>query len=355
MGIRAKQLLAGTFAATVVGRAPFGAGLFDLATASSVFATGAIPGAKLVSASITETQLASSVAGDGLTGGSGAVLAVGAGTGMIANANDVSLATSTGTVSYTGSHVSTHTISTLQVTGTPAAASDPTNKAYVDAVAVAQSKRKDAARLATVAALPTVTYANGTGGVGATLTATAVGVLTIDGVATVISDRILVQDQVAGLQSGIYEVTTAGTAGVAFVLTRTTDADSGAELESATIYILAGTANAGCTHTQTATPVTVGTTALTWVVTNATAAVLTFRQEQVTTEVITASDVAITDTLNNTPATNESLVLDMNGVRLAQGAGLDYTVSGTVITWLASSGTAPDLDTGDILTATYSS
>ncbi len=111
--------------------------------------------------------------------------------------------------------------------GTPTLATDATTKAYVDAIASGLDV-KASVKLATAAALPAVTAA-GTG-VGHTLTADAVGVLTVDGVATVLNDRMLVKDQVAGDDNGIYDVTTEGTAGVPFVLTRATDADQDAEV-----------------------------------------------------------------------------------------------------------------------------
>lgn len=76
-------------------------------------------------------------------------------------------------------------------------------------------------------------------------------------------------------------------------------------------------------------------------------------QEEVTTQNITGTDTAITDTLNSTPISNSSVVLFLNGQQLVQGAGNDYTISGATITWLASSGSAPDLDTTDTLVAFY--
>jgi len=79
------------------------------------------------------------------------------------------------------------------------------------------------------------------------------------------------------------------------------------------------------------------------------------RQEAVTTQNITGTDTAITDTLNNTPTADLAVKLFLNGVLLSQGAGLDYTISGSTLTWLASSGTAPDLDTSDVLIAVYES
>lgn len=80
------------------------------------------------------------------------------------------------------------------------------------------------------------------------------------------------------------------------------------------------------------------------------------RQEAVTTENISASDTALGDALDNTPlVSTASLTLFLNGVLQKQGAGFDYTVvaSTGVITWLASTGTAVDMETTDTLDASY--
>ncbi len=79
------------------------------------------------------------------------------------------------------------------------------------------------------------------------------------------------------------------------------------------------------------------------------------RQEAVTTENITGTDTAISDTLNNTPLSNASVKLFLNGILQTQGGGLDYTVAATTITWLAATGTAVDMDTSDVLIAVYES
>jgi hypothetical protein len=96
---------------------------------------------------------------------------------------------------------------------------------YVDALAQSLDP-KASVRVATQAALPAVTYNNGAAGVGATLTADAVGALpVIDDITLVAGDRILVKNQADATQNGIYVVTVAGDAGTAFVLTRGTDCD----------------------------------------------------------------------------------------------------------------------------------
>lgn len=117
-----------------------------------------------------------------------------------------------------------------------------------------------AVRLATNAALPACTQAGA--GVGATLTGNAVGILTVDGVNTVINDRILVKNQAAQDDNGIYKVTTEGTAGAAFVLTRATDFDQLAvgEVEAgARCQASVGTVNAGLTFRISTVPATIDT------------------------------------------------------------------------------------------------
>ena len=86
---------------------------------------------------------------------------------------------------------------------------------------------KNSCLVATAAALPACTYANGTAGLGATLTGNSNGALADqDGETLVVGNRILVKNQSAGLQHGIYTVTVVGAGGAAFVLTRATDCDT---------------------------------------------------------------------------------------------------------------------------------
>ena len=146
----------------------------------------------------------------------------------------------------------------------PTQAQNAATKAYVDAVKTGLNV-KDSVKLGTTAALAASTYANGSSGVGATLTANANGALSIDSVAVSTSDRVLIKDQADAAQNGIYTVTNTGGAGAAFVLTRATDADTGAEMPGGTFtFITQGTNNAdnGFVFTHNGTP-TMGTTDLT--------------------------------------------------------------------------------------------
>lgn len=143
---------------------------------------------------------------------------------------------------------------------------DATTKNYVDSVASGLDV-KGSVKYATAAALPTVTYANGTAGVGATLTANANGALSVDGQAVAVNDRILVKSQATAAQNGVYVVTAAGSAGAVFVLTRATDADSAAEVTGGLFtFVEAGTTQTATGWVLNATgTITIGTTGLTFV------------------------------------------------------------------------------------------
>lgn len=145
--------------------------------------------------------------------------------------------------------------------GTPTAGTDAATKAYADSLANGLDL-KASSRLATVAALPSCTSSGA--GVGKTLTADAFGALSVDGVAVANSDRVLVKNQVAAKDNGIYSVTVKGDAGTQFVLTRATDADQDAEVTAGMFtFIAEGTVNADYGFILTTNdPIVVDTTSL---------------------------------------------------------------------------------------------
>lgn len=152
---------------------------------------------------------------------------------------------------------------------------DAVNLAQVEALVSGLTDPKDSVKVATTAALPASTYDNGTNGTGATLTGDVNGALpSIDGIGLAVGERVLVKDQAAGFQNGIYVVTQLGDAGNPFILTRSEDANIGSadkpvgdDVVSQGMFCLAsqGTDNGGLGFLLTTPdPITLGTDVLTF-------------------------------------------------------------------------------------------
>lgn len=189
----------------------------------------------------------------------------GLGTMSTQNANTVAITGGTATLSSV-------TLTSGTISTTPSNATDIANKDYVDSVAAGLNFHQ-ACNYATTTTLPSYVYNNGTGGVGATITATANGTLTIDGHLFVTGDiglRVLVKDEVGGNQAynGVYTVTNPGGVLAQYVLTRATDYDTSGtgtnEIDAGDfILVLAGSSNANTSWVQqTPLPIIVGTTAI---------------------------------------------------------------------------------------------
>jgi hypothetical protein len=163
--------------------------------------------------------------------------------------------------------LTTVALTTGTITTAPSGANDIVNKAYADAIATGINFH-EAVELATTAALPANTYNNGTSGVGATLTATANGALSVDSVLTVAGNRILVKNESTQANNGVYVVTQVGSGGTPYILTRATDFDTvgtGVDQidEGDFFLVISGTVNANSAWVQqTALPITIGTTAI---------------------------------------------------------------------------------------------
>jgi hypothetical protein len=126
----------------------------------------------------------------------------------------------------------------------PTAASDAATKGYVDNVA---------AGLAWKQSVRAATTANG-----ALATAFENGDV-IDGVTLATNDRILIKNQTAPAENGLYTVNASGAP------TRATDADTAAEILQAAIWVQEGTTNADSAWVlSTNAPITLGTTGLTF-------------------------------------------------------------------------------------------
>ena len=156
--------------------------------------------------------------------------------------------------------------STVLLNANPTLNLQAATKQYVDSAVSTGFTVQPSVVYSTAAALPANTYNNGTAGVGATLTATANGALSVDGNAVTTSQRILVKDEAAQANNGCYTVTATGSAGAPYVLTRATNFDTATAGEisnNAYFFTTAGATNAGSAFilSQTAA-ITVGTTAL---------------------------------------------------------------------------------------------
>lgn len=171
--------------------------------------------------------------------------------------NSVVLApTGTGTVNASSKRITN--------VATPTELNDAATKLYVDEVAQGLDI-KQPVQLATAAALDSYTYDNGVDGVGATLTATANGELTVDGTVPAPGDRILVKDETGAAQAyqGIYVVTQLGDVSNPWILTRATDMDTAIEVSGAYTFVQAGVINQNSSWVcVTQPPITIGTTLL---------------------------------------------------------------------------------------------
>jgi len=217
--------------------------------ASALTASATIPNTDITGLGTMSTQAASSVA---ITGG---------------NINGTTIGgTTPGAGTFTSVAMTTGTISTA-----PTNPNDIVNRAYADSIAAGINFHQSC-KYATTTALPAVTYANGTGGVGATLTANANGALTVDGYTftspTDNGTRILIKNQAATLQNGVYTLSQAGDAGLPFILIRATDFDTAGsgvdQIDQGDFFLITlGTANANTSWVQqTPLPIIVGTTGI---------------------------------------------------------------------------------------------
>lgn len=210
---------------------------------------------------------------------------------------------------------------------TPTNTGDAANKAYVDNL---------------INALPSAyKYRNVHAATTANINLSNPGTATFDGHTLSTGDRLLVKDQTTQSQNGIYVFDTSSTA-----LTRATDSDAWDELVGTLVYVDQGTtygeARFYCTSN---TGGTLGSTAVTYVQdTSGTLSPSNFVYEETPSGSINGSNTAFT--IANTPTAGTVRVY-LNGQRQKSGAGNDYTISSTTITFT----TAPI--SGDVIVVDY--
>lgn len=172
--------------------------------------------------------------------------------------NTISSTNPSGNIVFDPDGTGTVEVSGARITGVaePLNSTDAATKAYVDAVAEGLHVHAPvkAATTNTLAILSggTVTYDNGTDGVGATLTL-SVGITILDGYTIQNGDRVLIKDEVTAAHNGIYIWATGGT-----VLTRAEDFNTILEVAGGDfLFVQEGDiyANTGWVETETTTAI----------------------------------------------------------------------------------------------------
>lgn len=125
---------------------------------------------------------------------------------------------------------------------------------------------KEACKYASIAALPSIVYANGSSGVGATLTGVALAAISLDSSSPSVNDRVLIKNQVSTFQNGIYIVTATGSGIAVFVLTRATDFDQSTDIKTGqSVFVTSGNTLASTTwDVNSADAPVMGTDAITF-------------------------------------------------------------------------------------------
>ena len=193
------------------------------------------------------------------------------------NANVGNLGTAVLIATSTGSFGGNVNMNSFNITGlaTPVNDTDAATKAYVDSTAQGLDPKASVVYATTTSIFGSgYTYNNGTSGVGATITSSSNGALSIDGSTPTVSSRVLIKDEVGAFVNtttqsaafnGIYVVTQVGSGAAPFILTRSTDFDVGTEMAGAFTFVEQGTVNADTGWVATVNaPVTVGTTQIIW-------------------------------------------------------------------------------------------
>ncbi len=166
-------------------------------------------------------------------------------------------------ISLGGSSLTLGGLTSVTVTQDPTSALQLATKQYVDSVAEGLHIHASCAAATpnTLAALTggTVTYNNGTAGVGATLTL-SVALTILDGYTLQNGDRVLVKNEATQANNGIYTWATGGT-----VLTRAIDFDTAIEIASGDFtFITNGTLYGDTGWVQIEPVTTVGTDPIIW-------------------------------------------------------------------------------------------
>ena len=255
----------------------------NINTAGQVIATGNISGGNLSGTSIVGTLTTASQTNITSVGTLGSLSVTGNISGGNVSTASVNASSSNMTITAAAGDNSvllvptgTGTVDTAskKITNVadPTASQDAATKSYVDSIAAEGVHYHASVRVESPIAL-TVTYNNGSSGVGATLTnAGTQAALVIDGVTMIVADRVLIYEQSDARQNGVYTVTNVGSGSTNWVLTRATDADTYAPSDPDALgqgdafFVREGDTGIGETYVcNTEGTITFGTTNITFV------------------------------------------------------------------------------------------
>jgi hypothetical protein len=206
-------------------------------------------------------------------------------------------------------------------------------KEYVDTIASASIHYHTPVRVESPTAL-TVTYNNGTSGVGATLTnAGTQAVLVLDGITLSVADRVLIYTQADQTQNGVYTVTSVGSVSTNWVMTRSTDTNTYAASSPTALgagdafFVSQGNTGAGELYVcNTPGTITFGTTNITFVQISATA-------------VYTAgTGISLTNNVITNTAPDQVVALTQGGATTITGTYPNFTISSTNTVYTADGG-----------------
>lgn len=180
----------------------------------------------------------------------------------------------------------------------PTASDDAARKAEVDALA-AGIRWKEPVRAATIGNI------------------TLSGTQTIDGVVLIADDRCLVKGQTDPTENGIYDVKS----GAPWV--RSDDADTGAKIEHAAVFVEEGTQEDRAFVMNQDPPVTIGVSSITWVQFTGFESPAWTRLDKELTPNATSGDGEDTGiTISRTPAGDSYVKVEVNGFAYTVGDGV---------------------------------
>ena len=240
----------------------------------------------------------------------------------------------------------------------PAAATDIVNKEYADSIAAGLNFH-NACQYATVAALQSNVYANGSSGVGATLTGTANGLLIVDGVLQVLGNRVLVKNEAAAAHNGVYTVDIVGNSTSRYLLTRATDCDTSGsgfnEIDLGDFFLVIGGTQANTSWVQqTPLPITVGTSSIMF--SQFAAPTPTYSAGtgiNIASNVVALANTAVTAGSYGSVSTVPAFNVDAQG-RLTGASPISISIAGGQVTSAVANATSAVTCTGNAASATTS-